>query len=194
VGVDRSPDMLALARAKIGAPPGKCALEFVQGDIRDLHLPAQFDVVLMMFTVLGYQRTAEDIAAALDAVRRHLNGGGFFIFDVWNGDAVLAQRPAPRSVTTTESGVDILRRSTTDLDAQRQLCHVHFALQRQETGGDARAWFETHTIRYFFPDELALLLKASGLDLLELRGFPDDGAVDSDTWNMIGVARADDRR
>ena len=56
----------------------------------------------MMFTVLGYQLEDIDLMAALATVRRHLDPGGLFIFDVWNGPAVLAVRPGERRVSVTE--------------------------------------------------------------------------------------------
>jgi len=98
-GVDRSPEMLALARAKLascsGSPEQPLPI-FHPGDLRDLDLGEQFDAVLMMFAVLSYQVTNEDVLAALGTVRRHLKPGGLFMADVWYGPAVLAQRPGDR--------------------------------------------------------------------------------------------------
>jgi hypothetical protein len=52
-------------------------------------------------------------------------------------------------------------------------------------------WAETHTLRYFVPNELETALGASGLQLIELRSLPEaETPPDESTWNMIGVARA----
>ena len=65
VGVDRSDAMLAEARTKAdGAssqPGGMGTLTFRQGDLRDVNLDSRFDAVLMMFAVLGYQHTNQDV-------------------------------------------------------------------------------------------------------------------------------------
>ena len=82
-GVDFSADMLERARGKLALacgegrkPAGK--LELVQGDVRSVGLGRQFDAVLMMFAVLGYQIGNQDVQAALATVRRHLKPGGVF--------------------------------------------------------------------------------------------------------------------
>src|SRR5206468_3380563 len=90
-GVDRSPGMLEQAAQKSSASGlGDKAPDFKQGDLRELDLHQQFDAALMMFAVLGYQLTNENVASALATVRRHLKPGGLFVFDIWYGPAVLA--------------------------------------------------------------------------------------------------------
>ena len=84
----------------------------------------------------------------------------------------------------------MIRTSSTRIESDKRLCHVHFEISR--TGGDvAKSWTEDHTLRYFFPDELRSVLKAADLELLDLLRFPEgDKPPDEQAWNMIGVARA----
>ena len=144
----------------------------------------------MMFTVLGYQFEDADLTAALATVRRHIEPGGFFIFDVWNGRAVLAERPGERSVS--ERGpTQITRNSRSALDIPRHLCRVRFDLERVERDGRIEKWQEEHVMRYYFPQELERSLWQNGFGLLGLRGFPnDDAPADERTWNVVGTAQA----
>src|SRR2546427_12944796 len=48
-----------------------------------------FEVVTAMFSAVNYLTTYRDIASALGAIGRLLVPGGLFIFDFWNGNAVL---------------------------------------------------------------------------------------------------------
>jgi hypothetical protein len=49
---------------------------------------------------------------------------------------------------------------------------------------------ERHSVRFFFPLELELLLADAGFDLLRLGAFPDiDREPDVSTWNVCAVAR-----
>lgn len=188
VGVDRSAEMLMQARAKLAV--GTSAVEFRQADIRDFDLGQRFDAVLMMFTVLGYQLTEADLMEALASVRRHLDPGGLFIFDVWHGPAVLAERLGERGVSVEDGSARISRKTQASLDHTRQLCHVTFDLERVDGAGRAEKWQEQHVVRYYFDHELELALTRSGLKLCSLRSFPDEAPADAKAWNVIGVAQA----
>jgi SAM-dependent methyltransferase len=191
LGVDRSSAMLARARAKASADAASIALDFHEHDIRDLDVGRRFEAVLMMFTVLGYQLDDADVRAALATVRRHLEPGGLFIFDVWNGKAVLAERPGVRQVSVTEGSVRILRKSSSELDVARHRCRIRFDLERVSADGRAETWSEEHTMRYYFEEELKQALGENELELLSFRRFPDDEApADEQAWNAVGVARA----
>jgi len=189
VGIDRSPEMLAQARAKPAAynPP----VEFHEADIRSLNLGQRFDAVLMMFTVLGYQLTQADLMAALSSVRRHLDLGGLFIFDVWHGPAVLTERPGERRISVENGPAHISRKTQARLDLTRRLCHVTFDLALVDGAGRMERWQEEHVVRYYFHEEIESALGQNQLELVSLSGFPDfEAPADERTWNVIGVGRA----
>jgi SAM-dependent methyltransferase len=192
-GIDNSPFMLAHARtrAREEENAGHNTPRFLEADARRFELDERFAAVLMMFTVLGYQYEDSDLSSALGAVRAHLEPQGLFIFDVWNGLAVIAQGPEKRMATATEGGSRVIRTSTTRVDAERRRCHVHFEVSRTSAEEPAKNWSEDHTLRYFLPSEIKSTLKTQGLELLDLRRFPEgDTPPDEQAWNMIGVAKA----
>jgi SAM-dependent methyltransferase len=191
-GIDNSPFMLAHAlRAAATPDASRKAPRFVEADARNLNLGERFGAALMMFTVLGYQQDDADVSSALSSVRDHLEPGGLFIFDVWNAPAVTAQGPRERTASATDGTARIVRTSSTRVESERQLCHVHFDISRTEADGAETVWSEDHTLRYFEPSELRTTLGARRLELLDLRRFPEgDLPPDETAWNMIGVARA----
>lgn len=190
VGVDRSPAMLATAEAKVAASGGR-NVTFRQGDVRTVDLGERFDAVLMMFAVLCYQLEDADVRAALATVQRHLKQGGLFIFDVWNGLAVVADPPGTREVSVNDGEARIVRKSHAVLDAKHHLCRVYFDLERVDMAGNGVNWREEHLLRYYFPDELEELLWNGGLKLLNLRSFPNiEKPADERAWNVIGTAQA----
>ncbi len=189
-GVDRAPGMLAQARAKAATLSLSHTPEFIEGDVRQLDLGRRFDVALMMFMVLGYQYENADLVAALATLRKHLAPAGLFVFDVWNGLAVLAQRPGERTVEVRDGDTRIVRRTHTRLEPMAQLCHVHFDIERTDSNGTTTCE-ETHTMRFFFPQELDVILRCNGMRLLQLASFPDgEGVPDETAWNIVGVAQA----
>jgi SAM-dependent methyltransferase len=183
VGVERSAAMLEVARSK------SADLELHQADIRDVELGRTFDAALLLFAVLGYLTSDEDVLAALRTARRHLWRAGLLVLDVWYGPAVLHQRPSPGFARIPlERGV-LLRSVRSELDQERHLCRVRYELKRVEGELVVEHAEEEHLVRFFFPDELASLLERSGFSLVRLAAFPEiDREPDETTWNALAVA------
>ena len=186
-GVDRSPSMLALARER-AMNLGR-AVDFVEGDVRSAALDRRFDAVLLMFAVLGYQLTDKDVTATFRTARRHLVPGGLLVFDVWYGPAVIAQGPSQRMKSVTKGATVIERHAAGRLDPARHRCIVDYRLVI--TDGATTETAESHTVRYFFDEEIRRFTQAAGLEMARLGAFPDfDADPDETTWNVLAVARA----
>jgi SAM-dependent methyltransferase len=192
-GVDRSSEMLASAQEKLAAFSGaadRLPPVFHQGDVRILDLGEQFDAVLMMFAVLSYQLTNEDVLAALGTVRRHLKPGGLFVADVWYGPAVLAQRPSDRIKVIPTSDGQVIRAASATLETLRHLAEVHYHLWHLKGDRLIQQTQETHQLRYFFPQELAFFLTSGHFKLIAFTDFSDFDRMPSDsTWNALIVGQ-----
>jgi SAM-dependent methyltransferase len=75
-GLDRSPEMLAIAATKV---PGA---ELLEGDMADFDLGRRFDVVVCVFDSLNHLLDVDAWTSLFDGVHRHLDDGGLFVFDV----------------------------------------------------------------------------------------------------------------
>ena len=191
VGVDRSEGMLARAHKKLANLLSKSTATFHHGDIRTIDLHQNFDAVLMMFAVLGYQLENADILSSLKTAHRHLRPGGIFIFDVWFGPAVLKQGPSQRVKEIPTPEGKIIRVTSGELDIGRHICTVKYHLSRLEGERLADETEETHRVRYFFTLELEHFLQGAGFTLARLAAFPDfDREPSEDTWNILGVVKA----
>jgi SAM-dependent methyltransferase len=189
-GVDRAPGMLAEAERKRGPGDRGPSPIFLLGDIGGLALGRQFDAVLMMFAVLGYQSAEGDFDRAMQTVRSHLVPGGLFIGDIWYGPTVVRVAPSDRIKQIDHAGSIVTRAATTRLDLARHLASVHYRLTHDDIQGGARLAEETHPVRFYFPRELETGFAAAGLELLSLQPFLDlDATLDSQTWNAIFCAR-----
>ena len=188
-GVDRSAHMLELAAKKAEAEA--VLVDFQKAAIADFQTAAPYDAAIMMFAVLGYHRTNAEVAEALRAVRASLKPGAALVFDVWYGPAVLADKPGPRERRIDVSDGHLIRRTEARLDAENNLCTVHFTLERWNGGQLVDATHEDHVMRYFFDSELQEFANAAGMRLECLRDFADGrGAAGPRTWNAIGVMTA----
>jgi SAM-dependent methyltransferase len=191
-GIDRSEDMLghACRKASSGLQSQTCIQpNFIQGNLCSIDLGEKFDAVLMMFAVLGYQLTNEQVAAALQTVRHHLRTGGMFVFDIWYGPAVLAIRPENRVKVISINGGQIIRAASGSLDIFNHLAEVHYHTWRLEGKQLVGESEEVHKMRYFFAMELEYFLQRADLKMNGFTAFPSlDCPADETTWNTLVVA------
>lgn len=75
-GLDRSPEMLAVAAAKLPRVP------LVLADMSAFRLDGRFDAVICVFDTLNHLPRFEQWQALFTLVRDHLADGGLFVFDV----------------------------------------------------------------------------------------------------------------
>jgi SAM-dependent methyltransferase len=191
-GVDLSPGMLEQARAKAAKAGVAARTSFALGNVQDVDVPgAPLDAAIMMFAVLGYQRTDAEVIAALLNVRRQLPVGAPFVFDVWFGPAVIADKPGARAREVEGPSGKLVRRTHSTLDEERNLCTVHFELERFEGGISVQTVREDHVMRYFFQKDLERFAAQSGFAPVALRDFNDyRQAATAQSWNIVGVFRA----
>src|SRR5207237_6570145 len=49
----------------------------------DFHLPTRYDVILCLFSSIGYVKTLDRVAQTLRCFRKHLAGDGVVILEPW---------------------------------------------------------------------------------------------------------------
>lgn len=76
-GVDISPDMIAVARAKLPGVP------IHLGDMRDFDLGRTVDGICTLFSTLGYLPSTAELDAAVANLTRHLPPGGVLVAEPW---------------------------------------------------------------------------------------------------------------
>lgn len=87
VGVDRSGEMLAIARQKV--PEAR----FLQEDIRSFALAEAFDAVICMYGALHYIEEPQDVVRVLRRAWDHLRPGGMLILDLRERDHLPEEVP-----------------------------------------------------------------------------------------------------
>ncbi|MGC1175151.1 class I SAM-dependent DNA methyltransferase [Polaromonas sp.] len=190
-GVDLSPSMIEQARQKAALLTSGEQPAWLCGDARDFDTGMTFDLGIMMFAVIGYLTTNEDVLKGLRNIRRQLKTGALFVCDFWYGPSVLSARPADRVRTLPTEGGRVIRASSTTLDVVNHTADVTFKLWTLEGDRLTGETTETHRLRYYFPQEFALLLSQAGFTLQSMSGFPTlDDPLTEQTWNAFVVAKA----
>lgn len=76
-GLDLDPEMLSVARKK------HPKITFHQGDMTNFDLGHQFDVIVCLFSSIGYVRTKSRLQKAIRTMYRHLLPGGVLLIEPW---------------------------------------------------------------------------------------------------------------
>jgi SAM-dependent methyltransferase len=187
-GVERSPDMAASAEAATvtGAGSFSCAV----GDARTVQLLRRFDAVIALFHVTSYQTTDADLQAMFATASRHLLPGGVFLFDVWHGPAVLAQRPERRIKQVADTALEVTRAATPRLDAERHTVNVTYDVEcRDRRSGQVVRFSEDHLVRYLFPEEVEQLAAGAGMRAIKSEEFVAGRPPSPATWGVAYLLR-----
>ena len=160
--------------------------------MRDFAINERFDVCLAMFAVMGYVTENFDIVKALKNIREHLELGGLFVFDVWNGLAVLRTLPELRVKVMEDEKMKIIRIATPKLRSFDHVCEVNYQLVVLNKENNIFNEFEeNHIVRFYFPQEIKYFLSQAGFEVLKICPFLDlNGVVDETVWNIAVIAKA----
>jgi SAM-dependent methyltransferase len=180
VGFDRSETMFKQARKRLGE-----RAELFVGDLTSFECNRSFDVIVSMFAVMGYLVDNESLIAGLLTAAKHMHDDSVFIFDGWFGPAVLSGRLEERSHRYETDAGTVERHASPVLDAVRQCVRVEYEIVSE--GGQIR---EEHTMRYFFVQEMRVLMQLAGLIFIKACPFmAGDQSLTAETWNVTFVAR-----
>ena len=187
IGIDRSVEMLGLARQKEGAQN----VAFCHGDIRNLKLEQTFDVVISMFAVMSYMTTNEDLMAAFHTARLHLNAGCIFVFDSWFGPGVFHDPPSYKCKEVMNQGMRVKRIATPQLDPVSQVVDVQFDILEIDGNHCVNEVTEHHLMRPLFVQEIKQIASLNDLELLAVFPWTNvDHEIGLTDWLSCFVLRA----
>jgi 2-polyprenyl-3-methyl-5-hydroxy-6-metoxy-1,4-benzoquinol methylase len=176
VGIDISPDMLAIAREKL--PDADLRIDAIE-DVRDVE---RFDV-LIGFSVLHH---LPDLRAFFGDVARLLRPGGVFAFSDPNAAALMMRRSSSRIVWAVVSPIHALLRfrNRHELAARPTMTEPSFY-------SDAHRALSTEDIEAALPSALTARVSSHGIVAPTLNSALVGRRLDS---RVLTIARAVDRR
>jgi SAM-dependent methyltransferase len=168
VGVDRSPQMLAIARAR--ARDLRLAARFIQADLRRLPAatalrPASFDLITCIYDSLNYLTGDDDLATLFSRVAPLLRPGGRLVFDL---NTEHEFRTWDDSDQVVHDGAGILVYNRLSYEPDERLAHGRIVWFVR----DGERWWrgeEQHTERAWRDAEVLAALSGAGLRLLARR-------------------------
>jgi SAM-dependent methyltransferase len=194
-GVDNSPEMIGLARAKLAAEPryvqGMAAL--IEADIRALSrktLPSMFDLALITYNSLLHFREAE-ILRILRAAAELSSPTAMLYIDVANPFLIensfySGEPQLERTFPDDRDGRIVEQWSISSLDRAEQQVRSSWIFQRAADNAPL-GQFEV-TYHYHFPHEMETLMKKGGFRLQKLWGDYAEEPFGEDSERMVMLA------
>jgi len=157
------------------------AIRWVQADMRR---PPQgpFDLVLNLFTALGYFDDDRQNQAVLDAIPRVLAPGGRLLLEVLNGDWRVREFE-PREWFSVGKVAVVEERA---LDASGRRMRVRRTIERPGEWQEA-----THVLRLYGAAELEGMLEAAGFRRTAIYGDWDGSPLTAHSTRILAVAQGD---
>lgn len=153
-GLDLDAGLLDVARRK--HPSG----QFFQADMSHFALGKRYDVVLWLFSSIGYLVTLERVQRAFQCFHRHLNREGLLMVEPWFAPGEMEHGRVSRQVATHE-GATVERTSRTEIEDRVSRIIFDYSI---DTQGGLRHVSEIHELGLFKREEMAMAFEAMGFD------------------------------
>jgi SAM-dependent methyltransferase len=186
-GLDNAISMLDAARARADA--ARVSVELELGDMRSFALGRRFALIIIARNSLQHFHSTDDLIGTLATARAHLAPGGLIAFDVFVPNLEWLARPAGtrHQVMQREHAdygtITVEQESNYDVAAQVQRATWFITTSTGHTTS-----FPLH-IRSIFPQELPLLVRAAGLELVERFGDFTRVPFDATSPRQVCLAR-----
>lgn len=165
MGVDANADMLKIAESRFPQIP------FLTANMIDLHLNQKFDVILCLFSSIGYVKTYSNLAKTWKNFADHLNPGGVIIVEPWFTPEAY-KVGLPYMTTYDGEEVKIARLNVSEKHDQISILNFHYLIA--EKNQTTIYLTDQHELGLFEINKTLEIIKHSGLEAHFLKRNPHD--------------------
>ena len=161
-GLDIQPEFVEIARDR--CPEGR----FAVGDMADFDLGCRYDIVLCLFSSIGYVKTKERLSSAARSMGRHLSPGGIAVVEAWfPPDGFYPGKV--HLLVSERAELKIARMNQSVVRDGISILDFHYLVG---TSDGVKHLQETHELGLFTDEEMREGLQVGGLKMVE---FDPDG-------------------
>ena len=185
--IDRSGKMLEIAKNKI-RKKNISNIKLIQADIENLDLNnAQYDVILLLFNVLGYLKKPYLFFSNL---KKYLKKGSLVIFDFWHESAIIQNGPKKIKKNFKKAEVTLTKISQGKVNQKDKTIIINIQTYEKEENAVIAKNEEEHHIKYYNIEALSLNLINEGFKVLKFEDFENDGCLPSkENWSAYCVSK-----
>ena len=152
-GLDLDPELLKIAQRRLPDLP------FTQADMVDFDMGRRFDVVVCLFSSIGYVGTVEKLRLTARTFSRHVAPGGVVVVEPWLPPD--AFRPGHVQALLAETAdLKVARMSSSDLTADRWVLNFHYLVG---TPNGVEHFTEQHHLGLFTTEDYVNAFTDAGL-------------------------------
>ena len=173
MGIDINNEMVEVAKTKF-----KDAI-FEQGDMIDFNLKTEFDVILCLFSSIGYVKTYFNLEKTIQNFKNHLKKGGVLIIEPWFTKSAYWVG-TPGMTIYDGKDVKIARLNSTKIEGDLSIMEMHYLIV--ERNEDVKHFVDIHELGLFEADRT--------LEFMEKANFKSEFLKDGlmkDRGLFIGV-------
>ena len=179
LGVDISESMLMKARQR----PNVSAEIFIQGDITEIQLDRQFDLIIAPFRVLQALEDEQQVQGLLSVIKAHLRTDGTAILNVFNpkysreemktlwlrGEVELER------VQLADGDIVVMSDTRSQMDVDRQVLYPDLIYRKYREGVLIDEHINPICMRYYYPAEFVELIENHGFTIIgKWGGYTDE--------------------
>ena len=154
VGMDLNDEMVAIAKQNIKE------VKFMQADMIDFDLKSKFDIILCMFSSIGYVKTYSNLIRTIANFSNHLEQGGVIIIEPWFTKSTY-RVGYPGMTTYDGEDIKIARLNTTKIENELSLMEMHYLIV--EKNEDVKYFVDRHELGLFEVEKFLDIMTTAGL-------------------------------
>jgi ubiquinone/menaquinone biosynthesis C-methylase UbiE len=154
-GLDLNPEFIEIASQK------NPQSQFFVADMMDFELNKKYDIILCLFSSIGYVKTLNNVVNTLICFKKHLNKGGILVVEPWfTPETWKADNPV--HMLTAEIGdAKICRMNISEREGAVSIINFHYLLGSSK---GITHFMERHELGLFSVDEMKNAFSRAGFN------------------------------
>jgi ubiquinone/menaquinone biosynthesis C-methylase UbiE len=154
LATDANKDMLRFAKKNV------TGIKFKQADMIHLNLHKTFDVIICLFSSIGYVKNYKNLNRTIENFSRHLKNGGIVIIEPWFTESSYITG-LPSMTTYDSENIKISRLCVCEKRGILSMMDMHYLIA--ERNKDLKHFVERHELAMFDIDKMLEIMKKHGL-------------------------------
>lgn len=155
-GLDLDPEFVRIAAEKNSQG------SFYHADMCDFNLGTFYDVILCLFSSIGYVKTLDNVVKALSCFKRHLNRDGVILVEPWFTPDIWQVDGSIHMLSAETDDLKVCRMNISGREGDISILNFHYLLGAR---GKIGYFTERHELALFTVEQMTSAFSLVGLDV-----------------------------